>query len=1050
MSNPLRYFIKQKNSKAYWLLLIVVCVLPTVLFSQKPTPKVERTIDGRVELISDSLGNSIPDFSFTGYKNSSESIVDVDIKAVVPHIDRDATASIQDALDYVSSLDKNNEGYRGCVLLEKGIYKVSGNLKITNSGVVLRGSGAGEGGTILRSTGSERMAMIQIEGNKGRQIKDTLSFQTTYTPLGVQQIKINNPAKVKVGESVLIQSEFKQNWIDQLQMNSFGGETDWLGWKTDDFKISADRDISAIKGNILTLDAPLTQPLNDKFAKNYLLTFDGDPRIINSGIENLSIDSEYNIANEKDEQHRWDGISINNAKDIWVRQVNFSHLAGSAVIVLKNGKRVTVEDCISKNPISEIAAFRRNTFYTEGQQTLFQRCYAENGYHDFAVGGYGNSGLNVFLQCKSVLPYSYSGSIGSWNTGILFDNVDIDGDAISFSNKGQESRGLGWNAAYSVIWESSASRIENYSPPTAQNWAYGVWGQFAGNGNWEEVNSHIKPQSLFYALHHQRNLKNSKDFKLLELGSEPSSSPTQEQAAALTEEASAPSLSLEGFITQAKSRNKIPVDYKKAKQFNRISTKESSDKKSSQVEIKNGKLVGSNGLITGSTNAVPWWRGSLRDRDIENAQPHITRFVPGHSGKGFTDNSTETVSYMTTNNVAALDHNYGLWYERRMDDHERVRRYDADTWAPFYEQPFNRSGKSEAWDGLSKYDLTSFNIWYWDRLKQFADLAGAENKILLNENYFQHNILEAGAHWASSPWRKANNINETPFPEPPPYAGDKRIFMSKQFYDVSNDSLAALHRLFIEKNLENFRDNGNILQLISQEYTGPLHFMQFWLDVISEFESEKKNNSKITLSATKDVQDAILQNKDYLKLIDVIDIKYWYYKQDGSTYAPEGGKFLAPRQHARQMDTGKETEAQTFRAVQEYRKKYPNKAIIYNTNAASRMGWAVLMAGGSLPAIPKIEIEDFNKEVGLMQCNSAYSDLVWEMSRTGLTYLFYFKENGSIELDLSTFKGNYEAYWIDEKTGEILKEVLYKAGSSLHISNDKTGSKVIYIHKVIK
>ena len=100
--------------------------------------------------------------------------------------------------------------------------------------------------------------------------------------------------------------------------------------------------------------------------------------------------------------------------------------------------------------------------------------------------------------------------------------------------------------------------------------------------------------------------------------------------------------------------------------------------------------------------------------------PHITRFVPGRIGTGFTDNINEVVDYLSANNMVALEHNYGLWYERRMDDHERVRRFDADVWPPFYEQPFARSGQDLAWDQLSKYDLTKFNDWYWNRLAEFC------------------------------------------------------------------------------------------------------------------------------------------------------------------------------------------------------------------------------------------------------------------------------------------------------------------------------------------
>ena len=93
---------------------------------------------------------------------------------------------------------------------------------------------------------------------------------------------------------------------------------------------------------------------------------------------------------------------------------------------------------------------------------------------------------------------------------------------------------------------------------------------------------------------------------------------------------------------------------------------------------------------------------------------------------------------------------------------------------------------AQPWD-LSRYDLTRYNPWYWRRLGEFADICDQRGLVLFHQNYFQHNILEAGAHWADFPWRPANNINETGFPEPPLYAGDKRIFMAEQFYDVPNN-----------------------------------------------------------------------------------------------------------------------------------------------------------------------------------------------------------------------------------------------------------------------
>ena len=49
-------------------------------------------------------------------------------------------------------------------------------------------------------------------------------------------------------------------------------------------------------------------------------------------------------------------------------------------------KRVTVADCDSTRPVSEVGGHRRHTFSTSGQQTFFLRCTADGGRHDFAVG----------------------------------------------------------------------------------------------------------------------------------------------------------------------------------------------------------------------------------------------------------------------------------------------------------------------------------------------------------------------------------------------------------------------------------------------------------------------------------------------------------------------------------------------------------------------------------------------------------------------------------------------------------------------------------------
>src|SRR5690606_41592294 len=118
----------------------------------------------------------------------------------------------------------------------------------------------------------------------------------------------------------------------------------------------------------------------------------------------IQLESTYDVRNPKDEDHRWMAITIGNAQHVWVRRMQFKHFAGSAVYAQETSSKLTVEDCISLDAVSEIGGQRRYTFYTRGPQTLFQRLYSAKGFHDLAVG-YTEAVQNGLVVCKGVVTY---------------------------------------------------------------------------------------------------------------------------------------------------------------------------------------------------------------------------------------------------------------------------------------------------------------------------------------------------------------------------------------------------------------------------------------------------------------------------------------------------------------------------------------------------------------------------------------------------------------------------------------------------------------------
>ncbi|NLX15155.1 MAG: hypothetical protein GXY44_16115 [Phycisphaerales bacterium] len=446
-----------------------------------------------------------------------------------------------------------------------------------------------------------------------------------------------------------------------------------------------------------------------------------------------------------------------------------------------------------------------------------------------------------------------------------------------------------------------------------------------------------------------------------------------------------------------------------------------------QLTVENGWLVSDGQVIWGNAQHNGWWRAGQR--------ANITRNAPGVVAP----NRTEELNLLTNNMLnygyPGFEHNFGLWYDRRRDAHDSACRTNANVVSPFLEQPWARSGTGMACDGLSKYDLTQYNQWYFDRIRTFANLCDTKGTILLHNFYMQHALLEITPHYVDFPWRPNNCIQATGMPYDIPAAN--------VFYNTNHTVRYNLHRAYIRKCLDELGDNKHVFHMASQEYTGPLSFMQFCLDMVQEWENDRGKNVLFCASATKDVIDAVANDPR----VDALDLRYFWYRANGSLYAPAGGQEV-PGRYGLTDSAGQSPPYQFYRKIREYRLAYPNKAIIDQMEASRQQTWAFLMGGGSLlirfmeytggidppnyiaPEHSAIILPTYNfinSSLSTRLKDMTPQDLVnnptsnWCLADANRTYLVYALNGGQITLDLTGASSGkpFQARWFDPRTGNL-------------------------------
>ncbi|ADL02246.1 DUF6298 domain-containing protein [Brevundimonas subvibrioides] len=854
------------------------------------------------------------DFSHAGYRGGGISLPRAEATILVSPGPGDDTARIMAGVRAIERLAEGPDGRRGVVQLDAGEFQIDDQIRIGTGGVVLRGAGSAPAGTRLIATGHDRRALIRIDApSRDATLAGDARPVAGAIPVGGIRVPLASARGLSVGDPVVIRRPSTAAWIASLGMDAFVGwrpETR-LNWAPGSRDVVWDRRIVAIEGASIVLDAPLTLAIGPGEA--VLTSGASATRLREIGVEHLRLVSRSDPARPADEDHSWFAIVIDAVEDGWVRDVAAEGFVSSVVDLGAASRRITVQDVAAVDPVSEIGGLRRRVFYSAGQQTLFVRCLSRDGIHDFGIG-HAAAGPNVFLDCLSDEAHGDSGTLESWASGALFDSVRVRGNALNLTHRGRDGQGVGWSAANSVLWNCEASDVAVRSAPGAPNLAIGCRGELSGDGAVEDPR--IAPGRDFFRAQPQTPASLYRAQLEARLGS--SALAALDPASVPDVPAATPHLS-DAEVSAYVEDTRQPVE-------------------SHPLTLTDGRFLIDGQPALQRRLGFSFFQAQMVPALAPAFGPALTRFAPGLEGVGLTDDLEQLAGSLTTGDYVV--HNYGLWYDRRRVDHDfygSPSHADGEVWGPFMELPWARSGEGRAWDGLSKYDLTRFNPWFFDRLATFADLAGRRGIVLYHKLYLQHWLLESRAHYVDFPWRPVNALQATGLPDERPAA--------ETFWDVSDPVRRDLHRLYIRHTLEALKGRSNVIFGLDPEYTGPLPFVQFWLDTIAEWETGTGQSVWVALDVPKAEMDAILDDPVRSRTVDAIGFHHWVYRPDGVLFAVQGGLNKAPREQVDAIATDADlagaadpgavrrtlwasTPAMRYRAYREYRDRRPDLAII--------------------------------------------------------------------------------------------------------------------------
>jgi hypothetical protein len=458
--------------------------------------------NGKLKYAATAKGDTILDFSNVGYMGGGVALPTVAAVKTLTPSGADDTAAIQAALDEVASKTADARGIRGAVQLAAGTFQLAGSLSMSTGGVVLRGSGSGANGTLLSVTGDPR-DVISVHGGRNWTTSGTaIPITDKYVPSGARTFHVADAAGLSVGSTILVQRPVTEAWIHFMGMDTLVRNGAKQTWITPGSVHRADRVVTAINGDQITVDAPLADSYDAQYISPpgaSVIRYTADGRISQVGIESLRVSAP--PATSAINTATFLLLTIDGVINSWLSDISADGFI-NGLQVGGHAKWLTIQDTAFTHtaPVDGSAGYPAD-FGVAGEEVLLLRCSSQ-GDHVFSFGTQaGVSGPNVVSHFKARGVSTNMAPHQRWATGLLLDDIDSPTGGIELMNRGTAGSGQGWAIGFGVAWNSVTSHLLIEQPPGSQNWAIGTSGTLdvGTDGALDSKGRVVDPGSLYLA-----------------------------------------------------------------------------------------------------------------------------------------------------------------------------------------------------------------------------------------------------------------------------------------------------------------------------------------------------------------------------------------------------------------------------------------------------------------------------------------------------------------------------------------------------------------------